>query len=148
MYATEFKTVINEPYIGVSEFEKFKGREVRVIIIDIDDNQANPIETDFIAQIVKNPKHIEKNGSFLSRDEANDGIKEFIISCLNRYKIINVEPSTLLKAVEIRKQYNISYYDSSIIAAAIEANARILYSEDMQDSLTISELTIVNPFKK
>ena len=79
---------------------------------------------------------------------SNDGIKEFIISCLNRYKIINVEPSTLLKAVEIRKQYNISYYDSSIIAAAIEANARILYSEDMQDSLTISELTIVNPFKK
>lgn len=79
---------------------------------------------------------------------SNDGIKEFIISCLNRYKIINVEPSTLLKAVEIRKQYNISYYDSSIIAAAIEANARILYSEDMQDSLAISELTIVNPFKK
>ena len=79
---------------------------------------------------------------------SNDAIKEFIIRCLNRYKIINVEPSTLLKAVEIRKQYNISYYDSSIIAAAIEANARILYSEDMQDSLTISELTIVNPFKK
>ena len=72
MYATEFKTVINEPYIGVSEFEKFKGRKVRVIIIDIDDNQANPLETDFIAQIVKNPKHIEKNGSFLSRDEANE----------------------------------------------------------------------------
>lgn len=73
MYATEFKTVINEPYIGVSEFEKFKGREVRVIIIDIDKTtNTDKSGDDFIYKTAQNPKSLQDGDAFLSRDEANE----------------------------------------------------------------------------
>jgi predicted nucleic acid-binding protein len=74
-------------------------------------------------------------------------IESFIISCYNRYKIIELNKFIFLKASSIRRKYNISYYDSLIISAAIYSNANILYSEDMQHNIKIENLTIINPFK-
>jgi hypothetical protein len=36
MYATEFQTVINEPYIYIPNYEAFKGHEVRIVVMNID----------------------------------------------------------------------------------------------------------------
>ena len=74
-------------------------------------------------------------------------IEDFIISCYNRYKIIEFNKFIFLKASSIRRKYNISYYDSLIVSAAIYSNANILYSEDMQHNLKIENLIIINPFK-
>ena len=35
MYATEFQTVINEPYIQVPNYETPKGHEVRIVFLDL-----------------------------------------------------------------------------------------------------------------
>ena len=43
MYATEFQTIINEPYIKIPNYEAFKGHNVRVVLLDID-NKNNDIE--------------------------------------------------------------------------------------------------------
>lgn len=37
------------------------------------------------------------------------------------------------QTLELSKQYNYSWYDSLIIAAALEAQCTVLYSEDFQD---------------
>ena len=74
MYATEFQTVINEPYIHIPNYEKFKGHEVRIVVLNIDTKTKYDIKDkkeDFFERITKNPKHI-KNVEFLSRDEANE----------------------------------------------------------------------------
>ena len=39
MYATEFETVINEPYIHIPEYEHFKGHKVKIILLDIENNK-------------------------------------------------------------------------------------------------------------
>jgi predicted nucleic acid-binding protein len=49
-------------------------------------------------------------------------------------------------ALRIAERYGYHIFDSLIIAAAIEAKSRTLYSEDMQDGQTIDGLTIRNPF--
>lgn len=41
-----------------------------------------------------------------------------------------------------------SFYDSLIIASALEARCSVLYSEDMQDGQTIRGMKIVNPFRE
>lgn len=51
------------------------------------------------------------------------------------------------KGIAIQRRTGYSYYDSLVIAAAIETGCTILYSEDMQDSQQIDGLVIVNPFK-
>jgi len=74
-------------------------------------------------------------------------IKRFIISCYKKYEIINFEKNIFLSASDIRNNYNISYYDSLIVASALSSNATILYSEDMQHNQKIENIIIVNPFK-
>ena len=52
-----------------------------------------------------------------------------------------------LKAIEIQERYQYSFYDSMIIAAALEGNCKTLYSEDLQHDQKIESLTIIDPFK-
>ncbi len=50
--------------------------------------------------------------------------------------------------MDIKKRYRFSYWDSLIIASALENNCSILYSEDMQHSQVIEDnLKIINPFE-
>ena len=52
------------------------------------------------------------------------------------------------RAARIAEQYGYSIFDSLIIAAALHAGSRTLYSEDMQDGHAIDGLTICNPFSR
>jgi predicted nucleic acid-binding protein len=52
------------------------------------------------------------------------------------------------RAVHIAERYGYSIFDSLIIAAALHAGARTLYSEDLQDGQAIDGLTIRNPFPR
>lgn len=55
--------------------------------------------------------------------------------------------TTLNRALDIVERYGFSYYDSLIIAAALQADCTTLYSEDMQHSQAIdNRLIIINPF--
>jgi len=55
---------------------------------------------------------------------------------------------SIIKALEIKERYQFGYYDSLILATAMEHQCAILYSEDMHHGQTIEDqLTIVNPFK-
>ena len=52
------------------------------------------------------------------------------------------------RAVQVAERYNFSIYDALIVAAALLAGCKTLYSEDMQDGQVIErQLTIRNPFK-
>ena len=58
------------------------------------------------------------------------------------------EKSTIKRALQIKKKARYSYWDSLIIASALENNCSILYTEDMQEGQVLnSGLTIVNPFR-
>ena len=50
------------------------------------------------------------------------------------------------RALDLRERYGFSFYDSLIVAAALEAGCTRLYSEDMQHGQQIQYLTIHNPF--
>ena len=50
---------------------------------------------------------------------------------------------------QIRHKYNLSFWDSLIIASALENDCSILYTEDLQHEQVIEgKLKIINPFEK
>ncbi len=54
-----------------------------------------------------------------------------------------------MDAIDIREKYKFQYYDSLIIATALENKCTILYSEDMQHGQIIErQLKIINPFRE
>lgn len=60
---------------------------------------------------------------------------------------VHSSPRLFLKALRIRSEHQLSWYDSLIVAAAHEAECSILYSEDMQHGFRIGDLKIENPFR-
>jgi len=73
-------------------------------------------------------------------------IQENIIAILI---VKNIGLSAYTLSNQIRYKYNLSYWDSLIIASALENDCSILYTEDMQHGQIIEDkLKIVNPFKE
>lgn len=61
--------------------------------------------------------------------------------------VVSVTVAVIKTAFDIKTRYSLQWYDSMIIAAAIEAGCSVLYSEDMQHGLVIDKtLTVLNPF--
>ena len=75
---------------------------------------------------------------------------EFLNDYLELFLIPNckVMPSSSIyqKALLIQRETQYRFYDSLIVAAALESGVSILYSEDLQHDRTIGHLKILNPF--
>ncbi len=61
--------------------------------------------------------------------------------------VVPLTEATHELAVQICKQYQLSFYDAHICAAALVAGAEHLLSEDMQDGMRVDGLLIQNPFR-
>ena len=55
-------------------------------------------------------------------------------------------PALYARALDLRQRYQYSFYDSLIVAAALESGCTRLYSEDLQHGQQIEGLIIENPF--
>jgi predicted nucleic acid-binding protein len=75
-----------------------------------------------------------------------EGAKDFLQQVL--VPLWRVSPSRALydRALDLQARYRYGFYDSLIIAAALDAGCTRLYSEDLQDGQRIEGLTIKNPF--
>ena len=75
-------------------------------------------------------------------------IGELIETFYQKYDVIDVQKGMLMTASQLRQEYALSYWDSMIVASALNSGVKTLYSEDMQHGLLIHErLIIINPFK-
>ncbi len=57
-----------------------------------------------------------------------------------------IDVSTHTDAVSLARSNGFSFYDSLIVASALEAGCDILLTEDLQAGRRIAGLTVVNPF--
>jgi len=79
----------------------------------------------------------------LSKDELLVQASNLLAGCT----IIPVLPNTLVFAAALVKKYDFQLFDSVIVAAALENDCAILYSEDMHHGLIVEKtLTIINPY--
>jgi predicted nucleic acid-binding protein len=62
--------------------------------------------------------------------------------------MLAVESSLALfdEALAIHIRYKLSWYDSLIVAAALEAKCDVLYTEDLQHGQRFGDLVVMNPF--
>lgn len=65
---------------------------------------------------------------------------------LDLYEVIPTLETTFALAVEVAAAHHLQIWDAIILAAAAEADCRLLLSEDMQDGFTYAGVTVANPF--
>uniref|UniRef100_UPI00405795F7 PIN domain-containing protein n=1 Tax=Candidatus Electronema sp. TaxID=2698783 RepID=UPI00405795F7 len=74
-------------------------------------------------------------------------VTEYARKFLRAFQITVTSAETIAIALEIMTKYRLSYWDSLILAAALESSCSVVYSEDLQAGQVIEgRLTIVNPF--
>ena len=60
--------------------------------------------------------------------------------------VVLVLEDSIRLAAQLRVDASLSFWDSLIVAIALENDCDTLYSEDMQHGLKIKQLRVVNPF--
>jgi len=82
---------------------------------------------------------------YLDYDQINRVIEELT----QQFQIAIVSANTIKDAILIAERYQYSYFDSLIIASALEVRCDVLYSEDLQSGQKINnQLILFNPFLK
>lgn len=80
----------------------------------------------------------------ISEELINEKVIKGILAFAN---IVPLDFKTYQDALRVRSKYTISFWDSLIVASALDNRCNILYSEDMQHGMVIDHrLKILNPF--
>ena len=79
----------------------------------------------------------------LTEDEMRKYMEDVLVPLYSVQSSIRLYQASL----DIRSRYRFSFYDSLIVAAALEADCKTLYSEDMNHGQRIEGVTIANPFR-
>jgi len=61
-------------------------------------------------------------------------------------RVLPITYELILTATAIRRRFQVSHWDSTIIAAAKELGCKTLYSEDLNHGQDFDGVTIINPF--
>jgi len=69
-----------------------------------------------------------------------------ILEYLSTWDVVANDKHITLKAIDIQERYQFSFWDSLIIQAAIQGQARIVLSEDLPGGQVVKDLKILNPF--
>jgi len=70
-------------------------------------------------------------------------IDQILATCPNP---VSLSLDTHRRALRICERYKFSFYDGLVVASAMEAGCRILYTEDMQHGQVVDGVRIENPF--
>lgn len=77
---------------------------------------------------------------------STDETKQYLDNVLAPLYRVPASLSLYRRALDLQTRYHYGFYDSLVIATALDAGCTRLYSEDLQDGQRIEGLTIENPF--
>lgn len=118
-----------------------------------DEPEKQKIANDILEQysnqiIISNQVINELSNTLFRKFKLNaDEVRETVLELNDNFPIVNFNLQTQLKGIELKGKYKLQFYDSMILATALENGCNIVFSEDMQHNQVIeNRLTIINPF--
>lgn len=75
-------------------------------------------------------------------------ICEFLAGVKACCEVIPLSLAIHEQALVLGQRYQLSFYDALICAAALEAKALTLFTEDMHEGLAVGQLKLENPFRQ
>ena len=73
-------------------------------------------------------------------------IERYWHTTLRPLLLVHSSPGLFIRALDLARRDQLPWYDSLIVAAAIQGGCEILYSEDMQHGRCFGDLAVQNPF--
>ena len=119
-----------------------ESQDKRILLLDVPYKRID-------AELIINVQVINEFYNVLLRKNIEDNvIQEKINSQLEICSASELSLKTVFSVWKLRIKYKYSYWDSLILASALENSCSTLYSEDMQHDQVIEDnLKIINPFE-
>ncbi len=95
------------------------------------------------AQVLNEFASVLRSRLAFSWEDVTEAVEKILILCPNP-RPLTVEVH--LRSLELGRKHKLSIWDSLILAAALEAGCKTLYTEDLQHGQIIDGLRIENPF--
>jgi predicted nucleic acid-binding protein len=102
-------------------------------------NRPFAISAQVLQEFIANALHKPRLGITESNIEAT----------LQMAALVRVQPVThelVVSAVMLRRRFQLSQWDATIIAAALELGCHTVYSEDLNHGQDYGGVTVINPF--
>jgi len=134
----------------MSEADSFFDTNVLLYLLSKDVTKADRAEVLLASGGVVSVQVLNEFASVASRKLVMtiSEIREILstIRALCLVKPLDIETHEL--GLDMAERYGFSIYDGLIVAAAVRAGCKILYTEDLQQEQAIDQLTIRNPFAR
>jgi predicted nucleic acid-binding protein len=73
--------------------------------------------------------------------------EQYLATVFRPLMAVHSSPALFGEALRLTGRYRLSWFDSLIVAAGIEGECEILYTEDLQHGQRFGDLQIQNPFR-
>ena len=133
---------------------KFIDTNVLIYFVDGRNQAKQSIARTVIADAIGNPEYVMSlqvlnefaNVSLKKLGMTEDEVRQYI-EAFQRMRIVFQQSGWTVRALEIRKQYGLQFYDSLLLAAAEASGCDEFWTEDLNDGQTYCGIKAVNPFK-
>lgn len=134
----------------------FLDSNMLIYAFDKNDSEKMDFVSDFLHKLKQNSEPIistQTLGEFfnvatkklkLSKEIATAICEQFV----QMFPVYEISTENVLHAMKISKGTQFSYWDSLILAVAIDSGCSTVYSEDLSDGQIVEGLRIVNPFSR
>jgi predicted nucleic acid-binding protein len=120
---------------------KHKHHVARTLVVDLWDSREGVVSVQVLQEFYVNVTKKLKRP--LSVAKAKEIVEEYLT-----WTVIDNTGRMVVDAIEFQRKTQLSFWDSLIVQAAIEAGCDRLYSEDMNSGQRYGSVVVVNPFKK
>lgn len=128
---------------------EFADTNIVVYAVGQDSGKRTKARQIFTQDVIVSSQVINETVSVLTRKQGANIVAahEVAESLLELCEVVPVDASTIREAIRLVRRYKLSHWDSLIVAAALLAGCKKLYSQDMQHGQVFDEqLEVVNPF--
>jgi len=133
----------------MSVVKAFIDSNIVLYLLSADTTKADRAETilasggSISVQVLNEVTNVARRKLSMSWNDIHEVVAQ--VKALCKVEPLNIEAHD--KGRYVAERYGLSVYDAMIVASALLAGCKILYSEDMQNGLVIDEqLRVCNPF--
>ena len=120
-------------------YPKDDEEEKRVIAARLLARERYATSTQVLIEFVNTTMQKRKPG--LSADDVRDWLDD-----LRAAPVIGADDALVVEGLDIAQRYKIDFFDGLIVAAAMRAGAKTLYSEDLSSGQKYGSIQVINPF--
>jgi len=130
----------------------FVDTNILIYAHDPTEGQSREVARGLVADLVREPHRAWVSTQVLMefyvgllRKGASDGVARETVADLLDWNVVEAGPNLVMFGIQLRERWRVSFWDAMILAAAMHAGARTLWTEDLNIGQDYGGVVAVNP---